>query len=85
MAKIILECIKEHIEDFMDRKHVGYHFGSSSIEYIITVRFILEQCPQFRSPLHLFFINFVKAVNWMNMKSIWSPQLRGRVVLLCKN
>lgn len=61
----ILECIKGHMGSLIDRDHIN------------TFRIILEHYMEFRSQLHLRFIDFNKALDSGNKECIWNA-LCGR-------
>jgi hypothetical protein len=72
VARILLERIKTHIEAQLDDEQAGFRTGSSCIDHINTLRIIIEQCVEFRSPLHLLFIDFEKAFDSVRREYIWA-------------
>ena len=45
----------------MDREQAGFRPGSSRVDHINTLRLIIEQSAEYRSDLHLVFVDFEKA------------------------
>jgi hypothetical protein len=72
IARIILERVKTHLESKLDDEQAGFRAGSSCIDHINTLRIIIEQCVEFRSPLHLLFIDFEKAFDSVRREYIWT-------------
>lgn len=48
LAKIILEPIKEYLEDFIDRRETGVRSVIFCIGHIKNLRIIIEQCAGLR-------------------------------------
>lgn len=79
ITKIILNRLKEHLEISINEEQAGFRAGSSCTDHINTVRIIIEQCVEFRSPLHLMFVDFEKAFDSVRRDQIWAA-LRRRGV-----
>ena len=50
--KIILERIKNSLEMSLQKEQAGFHHNRSCIDQINTLRVIIEQSVEFRSPLY---------------------------------
>lgn len=70
-AEIILERITEYIESLINGEKARFPSGSSCIDYIYTLRIILEQCVGFGSPLQLAIKDFKKAFGSVSRYCIW--------------
>ena len=66
-AKVILERIRDPLISTVDAEQAGF----------MVVRIIIEQCKEFRSDLHMIFIDFEKAFDSVNRNCIWQA-LRSR-------
>lgn len=58
LAKVILERIRLHLENLIDRKEANFRSASFCTGSINTFRIIMQQCTELRSPLYLPFIEF---------------------------
>lgn len=78
IAKIILERVKNVIEDSLNNEQAGFRAGRSCADHINTLRIIIEQSVEYKSPLYLLFIDFEKAFDKLNRIYIWrSLRRRG--------
>ena len=77
IAKVILERIRDPLISTVDAEQAGFRAGSSCTDHINSVRIIIEQCKEFRSDLHMIFIDFEKAFDSVNRDCIWQA-LRSR-------
>lgn len=77
IAKIIAKQQNRIKDRLMGREALGFCYGSSCSDHIHTFRIIVDQCPGFKSPLHLLFFDFVKAFDSVNRKCIWYALSRG--------
>lgn len=77
IAKIILNRIKEHLENTITSAQAGFRSGFSCADHINTIRIIIEQCVEHNSTLNLLFIDFEKAFDSINRNCIWNA-LRKR-------
>ena len=61
ISKVILDRIKDHLfYPTIDREQKGFRPGSSCVANINTLRIIIEQSAEYRSDLHLVFVDFEK-------------------------
>lgn len=71
IVEIILERVKEYLENVIDKDQAGFRSRSSYIDHINILRIILEQSVEFRSSFHLLFINLEKTFDSLNREYIW--------------
>lgn len=76
MARIILERIKARIEATLGRHQAGFRSRHSCVDHINTLRIIIEQSAELKSPLHLMFVDFEKAFDRVNREFIWKSLSR---------
>ena len=58
IAKVILERIRNALISTVDAERAGFRAGLSCTDHIKSVRIIREQCKEFRSDLHMIFMDF---------------------------
>ena len=64
ISKVILDRIKDHLYSTIP--------GSSYVDHINTLRLIIEQSAEYRSDLHLVFVDFEKPLTvWIERSSGW--------------
>ena len=61
ISKVILDRLKDHLYSTKDREQAGFRPGSFCVDHINTLRLIIEQSTEYRSDLHLVFVDFEKA------------------------
>ena len=71
ITKLILDRIKGDLYSTIDREQGGFRPGSSYLEHINTLWIIIEQSANYRSDLHLFFVDFGKAFNSVDKEGLW--------------
>ena len=71
ISKVILDRIKDHLYSTIDREQTGFRPGSSCIDHINTLRLIIEQSAEYRSDLHLVFVDFEKAFDSVDRDGLW--------------
>ena len=76
IEKIVLERMKKAIYATIAREQAGFISGSSCIDHINTLRLVIEQCAEHRSPLHLAFVDFEKAFDSIDRNCIWNALSR---------
>ena len=76
VEKIVLERMKKSIYATIAREQAGFISGSSCIDHINTLRLVIEQCAEHRSPLHLAFVDFEKAFDSIDRNCIWNALSR---------
>ena len=58
ISKIISKVILDHLYSTIDREQAGFRPVTSCVGYINTLRLIIEQSAEYRSDLHLVFVDF---------------------------
>ena len=61
ISKVILHRIKYHLYSTADSEQSGFRPESSCVDHINTLRIVIEQSAEYRSDLHLVFVDFEKA------------------------
>jgi len=69
--KIILERIKDVLESGLRKVQAGFRHNKSCIDQINTLRIIIENSLEFRSPLYMLFIDYQRAFDSLNRAWIW--------------
>jgi len=71
LATIIYNRLKEEMEPKMRPEQAGFRPNKSCADDINTLRIIVEQSIEFRSPLQLVFIDFQQAFGTLEHEAIW--------------
>lgn len=71
LSTILANRITKEIETRMRQEQVGFRTQRSCTEHINTVRIIVEQSVEWRSPLYLVFIDFKRAFDTINYYALW--------------
>lgn len=71
LTRIILNRIKDPIDNKLRREQAGFRKNCSCVDLINTLRIILEQSTEFQTPLYLAFIDFEKAFDSLQRSVIW--------------
>ena len=79
ISKVTLDRIKENLYSTIDREQAGFRPGSSCVDHINT-RIIIEQSAEYRSDLHLVFVDFEKAFNSVDREVLWMALRRQNSV-----
>jgi hypothetical protein len=72
LSRIILNRIKESVEEKLRKEQAGFRKHRSCVDLINTLHIILEQSAEWRSTLHLTFIDSEKAFNSVNRRVMWN-------------
>ena len=72
VMRIILQRMVKHIDPKLRPEQAGFREGRSCIDQINTLRIIIEQAVEFRSPLYLLFVDYEKAFDSINRNCIWN-------------
>lgn len=78
IAQIIAKRISARVSPALRQEQAGFRPHKSTIDHINSLRVIVEQSVEWRSPLYMCFIDFEKAFDKLNHSVIWSA-------LRCKN
>ena len=68
---VLLNRLKDHIDIKLREEQAGFRQGRSCCEQIFTLRNIIEQCLEFRSPLFINYIDFKKAFDSIHRHTLW--------------
>lgn len=71
MTRIILELIKNTVEEKLRENQAGFRTNRSSVDQICTLRIILDQIAERGQNLYLNFIDFIQAFDSINRNKIW--------------
>lgn len=71
LTRIILERLKDAIEERHHPEQAGFRKDKSCTDQIATLRIIIEQSLEWQSTLYLNFIDFEKAFDSVDRKVIW--------------
>lgn len=71
LSLILLDRLQDSIEPYIRGEQAGFRPSRSCIDQINTLRIILEQASEWRSPIYLLFIDFEKAFDKINRNIIW--------------
>src|SRR5215469_5590437 len=71
LTTIIHNRIKEELEPKMRPEQAGFRSNRACVDHINTLRIIVEQAVEFRSPLQLVFIDFQRAFDTLARDAIW--------------
>lgn len=71
-SRIILNRMKEAIDQKTRKEQAGFRRNRSCTDQINTLRIIVEQSVEFRSPLYLLFVDFEKAFDSINRERLWA-------------
>ena len=71
LARIILERLKEALDERLRPEQAGFRQGRSCIDHIATLRIIIEQSLEWQSPLYMTFVDFEKAFDSVDRDTIW--------------
>uniref|UniRef100_A0A8D9ACT3 Craniofacial development protein 2 n=2 Tax=Cacopsylla melanoneura TaxID=428564 RepID=A0A8D9ACT3_9HEMI len=72
LTRIILNRIKDSVDQKLRREQAGFRKDCSCVDLINTLRIILEQSTEFQTPLYAAFIDFEKAFDSIDRRVIWS-------------
>jgi hypothetical protein len=72
VMRIILQRMVKHIDPKLRPEQAGFREGRSCVDQINTLRIIIEQAVEFRSPLYLLFVDYEKAFDSINRSCIWN-------------
>ena len=59
------------MDKIIKKEQAGFRANRSCIDHIITLRIIIEQSMEWKTGLHVTFIDFEKAFDWLNRVKIW--------------
>ncbi|VDO19666.1 unnamed protein product [Heligmosomoides polygyrus] len=68
---VLLRRLRDAIDDRLREEQAGFRNGRSCCDQIFTLRNIIEQCLEYRYPLHINFVDFKKAFDSVHRESLW--------------
>ena len=71
LTRIILERLKTALDKKLCDNQAGFCQDRSCTDHIATIRIIIEQSLEWQSPLYLIFVDFQKAFDIIDRKTIW--------------
>src|SRR5436190_6548151 len=71
LASIILERMAGSMDSKLRNEQAGFRRNRSCTDQINTLRIIVEQSQEFRSPLHLVFVDFERAFDTLSHSAMW--------------
>ena len=75
-TRILLNRIKEHVNQRLRKEQAGFRPNRSCIHQINTLWIIIEQCIEWSSRLYAVFVDFEKAFDSVNRESMWKEVKR---------
>ena len=76
-----LDRLKDHLYSNIYREQAGFRPASSCIDHN-TLRIIIEQSAEYRSDLHLVFVDFEKGFDCVDREGLWIRHISGEPSLL---
>ena len=70
-SRVILNRISTALDPMLRKEQAGFRKGRSCGEHIFTLRQILEQCQEWKTPCYVNFIDFEKAFDSIQRESLW--------------
>ena len=70
-SRVILNRISTALDPMLRKEQAGFRKGRSCGEHIFTLRHILEQCQEWKTPCYVNFIDFEKAFDSIHRESLW--------------
>lgn len=67
----MLQCLKEAVDAELRDNQAGFRRNRSCDDQIAILGIILEQSPEFQSPLHAVFLDFEKAFESLDREVLW--------------
>ena len=79
-TRILLNRIRELVNQRLRKEQAGFHPNCSCIDRINTLRIIIEQCMEWSSRLYAVFVDFEKAFDSVNREALWKEVKRYGVL-----
>ena len=71
LSRIILERMKDEVDILLRKNQAGFRRNRSCTDQIAALRIIIEQSMEFNSPLYINFIDYSKAFDSIDRKTLW--------------
>ena len=75
-TRVLLNRIKEHVNQRLRKEQAGFHPNRSSIDQINSLRISIEPCIEWSSRLYTVFVDFEKAFDSINREAMWKEVKR---------
>ena len=89
LNRIILERMREAVDETLRDNQAGFRQSRSTSDQIATLRIIVEQSLEWRTPLYIKFIDYEKAFDSLDRNTLWylmaSYGIPGKIISLVKN
>ena len=69
--RVLLERIKDAVDPYLRDQQAGFRRNRSCMDQIATLRIIVEQSLEWNSPLYVNFIDYEKAFDSLDRKTLW--------------
>ena len=70
-SRVILDRISEALDPLLRKEQADFRKGNSYRDHIFTLRQILEQCQEWKTPFYANFVDFDKAFDSIHIYSLW--------------
>ena len=70
-SRVILNGVSTALDPMLRKEQAGFRKGRSCGEHIFTLRQILEQCQEWKTPCYINFIDFENAFDSIHRESFW--------------
>ena len=89
LNRIILERMREAVDELLRDNQARFRQSRSTSDQIATLRIIVEQSLEWRTPLYINFIDYEKAFDSLDRNTLWdlmaSYGIPGKIISLVKN
>jgi hypothetical protein len=79
-TKILLNRVKEHVNQRLLKEQTGFRPNRSCVDHINTLRIIIKQCIEWSSWLYAVFVDTEKAFDSVNREAMWKEVKRYGVL-----
>ena len=70
-CKVLLNRIDEELDTILRQEQTGFRKGKGCVDQIFTLRNIIEQSIEWKTPLYINFIDFKKAFDSIHRDTLW--------------
>ena len=71
LNRVLLERMKEAVDPKLRDQQAGFRRNRSCADQIASLRIIIEQSLEWNSPVYVNFIDYIKAFNSVDRKTLW--------------
>jgi hypothetical protein len=76
LNRVLLEKMKEEVDPMLQDQQAGFRRNRSCVNQIASVCIIVEQSPEWNSPIYVNFIHYEKAFDRVDRGALWKLQER---------